>query len=45
MEEVEEYEMLEVQEQEDDDEAHQFGQPANSTGSASDGLYHFFSHH
>ncbi|XP_016928736.2 uncharacterized protein Map60 [Drosophila suzukii] len=37
MEEVEEYEMLEVQEQEDDDEAHQFGQPANSTGSASDG--------
>ncbi|BFG05199.1 uncharacterized protein DMAD_03990 [Drosophila madeirensis] len=32
---VEEFEMLEVQEPEDDDDAHQFGQPTNSTGSAS----------
>ncbi|XP_017012151.2 uncharacterized protein Map60 [Drosophila takahashii] len=35
MDEVEEYEMLEVQEPEDDEEAPQFGQPANSTGSVS----------
>ncbi|XP_034141366.1 uncharacterized protein LOC117592020 isoform X2 [Drosophila guanche] len=32
---VEEFEMLEVQEPEDDEDAHQFGQPTNSTGSAS----------
>ncbi|XP_017066586.1 uncharacterized protein LOC108104813 [Drosophila eugracilis] len=35
MDEVEEYEMLEVQEPEDDEEGQQYGQPANSTGSAS----------
>ncbi|EDV58235.1 uncharacterized protein LOC6541951 [Drosophila erecta] len=35
MDEVEEYEMLEVQEPEDEDDAHQYGQHANSTGSAS----------
>ncbi|XP_017105994.1 uncharacterized protein Map60 [Drosophila bipectinata] len=35
MDEVEEYEMLEVQEQEEDEEGQNFGQPANSTGSAS----------
>ncbi|XP_016973945.1 proton channel OtopLc [Drosophila rhopaloa] len=35
MDEVEEYEMLEVQEPEEDEDANQFGQPANSTGSAS----------
>ncbi|XP_017045075.1 uncharacterized protein LOC108090754 [Drosophila ficusphila] len=35
LDEVEEYEMLEVQEPEEDDDVHHDGQPANSTGSAS----------
>lgn len=35
MDEVEEYEMLEVQEPEEEEEGQNFGQPANSTGSAS----------